>query len=295
VIGVGSAVIGGAGKTPVVQALAGQLAARGARVAVVAHAYGATPGRARRVRAEDSVDEVGDDALVLASCLPLSVPVYAAPRKQAAIDLAASEADVIVIDGLLQTRPERISLSLLVLDACHPWGSGVCLPGGDLRAAPRTLLSAADRAVLVQDQAQKYAPTGFRDALRAYLCLDTVRVSGRTLKICDIKEARLGLLLLVARPQRVEASLAARGIVPVCRWYGGDHRAPGHWDRQGIERMARRNRLDGWLVTPKCATHLSVAPGAPLWVMQATVDLDPRPLTVVDSRPCARQTFSMHC
>src|SRR5262245_42908207 len=48
-IGVGSAVLGGAGKTPVSVALVRALAARGERVALVGHAYRASPRVARVV------------------------------------------------------------------------------------------------------------------------------------------------------------------------------------------------------------------------------------------------------
>jgi tetraacyldisaccharide 4'-kinase len=296
VIGVGSAVIGGAGKTPVALAWARHLAAQGLRVAVVAHAYRAFPGRARSVQPDDPVGEVGDDALVLASSLlPFGAEVFVAPQRQAAIDLAASHAEILVVDGLLQTRPERLSQSLLVLDGPCPWGSGVRLPAGDLRAAPGILLALADRVVVLEDPAQQGPLVEFPGAIRAVLRFDTVRAGHRTERLQDLTQARLGLLLLVARPRRIEASLKARGIVPLCRWFGGDHASPGLLDRRALERMARRHRLDGWLVTPKCATHLSLGVGAPLWTMEATVRLDPRPPTVVDSGPCAPQTFSMHC
>lgn len=296
VVGIGSAVLGGAGKTPVTIAWAKRLAEGARRVAVVAHAYRASPGAARRVLAQDGVREVGDDALVLAAALaPEGIDVFVAPTRQAALDLAADRADVVVIDGLLQAAPERLGLSVLVLDGRLPWGSGRSLPAGDLRADREAVLRACDQVVVVDDPLQPAMAAPFPSAIRAVLHFEGFLVRGRSLPIAAGQEARLGLLLLVARPQRIAASLQARGIRPLCQWWGGDHATPGPRDVRDLEALARRHRLDGWLVTPKCATHLSSGVGAPLWVMETTVRLDPQPPTVVDSRPCARHTFSMHC
>src|SRR5690242_1893590 len=58
VVGVGGAVLGGAGKTPLTIALARALASQ--RPAVIGHAYRARPGQARVVQPTDLVAEVGD-------------------------------------------------------------------------------------------------------------------------------------------------------------------------------------------------------------------------------------------
>jgi hypothetical protein len=102
------------------------------------------------------------------------------------------------------------------------------------------------------------------------------------------------VLLLVARPKRVLASLNARGIRWHCSWLGADHHAPGPWDRQALVALARRNQLDAWLVTPKCRTHLCSDLGAPVWTIETSVHLDPQPWTVLDSPPCVRPKFSWH-
>src|SRR5262245_28436429 len=58
VIGVGGAVLGGAGKTPVAVALARAFAEHGDRPALVGHAYRARPERARIVQPDDRVEVV---------------------------------------------------------------------------------------------------------------------------------------------------------------------------------------------------------------------------------------------
>ena len=144
-IGVGGAVLGGAGKTPVAIAVARALASRGEPVALIGHAYRAHPGRPRVVHAGDPVAVVGDDALAAARLLDgTSAAVIVAPRRQDAVDHAAALGHrVLVADGLLQAAPRRLAAALLVLDALAPWGAGACPPAGDLRALPAALLSAA--------------------------------------------------------------------------------------------------------------------------------------------------------
>ncbi|NUQ77461.1 MAG: tetraacyldisaccharide 4'-kinase, partial [Polyangiaceae bacterium] len=151
VVGVGSAVLGGAGKTPVAVAIARELARLGEDVALVSHAYRASPRCARRVQIADAPREVGDDALASARLLhPQNVPVIVGPSRHAALDLAlALGASVAVVDGLLQASPAPLTDAILVLDALAPWGSEKCPPLGDLRAPKEALLLAADHVAVV--------------------------------------------------------------------------------------------------------------------------------------------------
>ena len=278
IVGIGSAVLGGAGKTPTCIAWALALARTGARVAVVAHGYRARTSIVRRVEPSAPVAQVGDDSLVLARALaPFGVPVWVGPDRSATLDQAAASADVVLIDGLLQSCPRRLDHAVLVLDASAPWGSGHCLPRGDLRAPPEALRAASDELVVVTDPE--------RDG--AGLCPELSAVRRATLRMEGFSEragmrsleqarnARLGLLLLVARPQRIRSSLACRGIRLACEWLGADHHPPTTRELLQLERLARRHRLDAWLVTPKCRTHLSSEPGAPLWTIETRVRLDP--------------------
>ncbi len=146
VVGIGGATLGGAGKTPVTRELSLQLSRRGLRVSVVAPGY-RVRGEARHVVPCDPVGRVGDEALELTRALD-PIAVYVGQRRAESIAAAAEHADVVVVDSLLQTRPVRLALSILVLDLAAPWGSGRCVPAGDLRADPRRLLSACDVVLL---------------------------------------------------------------------------------------------------------------------------------------------------
>jgi tetraacyldisaccharide 4'-kinase len=300
VVGIGGATLGGSGKTCVAVAYARALAPLG-RVAFVGHGYGAHPERARRVRCGDPVNEVGDDALVAAQALgDVDVPVWIAPTRQQAIEAAARGAEIVVVDGLLQAHPVRLARSVLVLDAHAPWGAGLPLPVGDLRASPEALVQACDEIVWARDRSTAAAPPSPRSSCSpvplegkparsaSIELLDARANDGSRVSLAGLADRRVGLLLALAHPERVLFSLRARGIEPRALWRGADHRAASFFELGRIRRLAGRARLDAWLATTKCALHFTEkhagAPVLPLWT---STSLDPAPGAVVDSSPCA--------
>jgi tetraacyldisaccharide 4'-kinase len=263
VVTVGGATLGGSGKTPLAIACARELALRGVRVAFVGHAYGARPGRARIVACSDAEHEVGDEALVAARALqPHHVPVVVAPRRSGAVARASTEADVLVMDGVLQTEPVRASLALLAVDADEPWGRAAAVPPcGDLRAPVAALVSHADVVVRVGESSPS-SPSGRAASARVVsrgVHLDRTRIGWD-----ELRYARVGLACALARPDRVLRFLQSRGVVPVAVARAPDH-AP-------IPARHLSARVDLWLATPKCATHVPAmrAGCAPV----ATIDHD---------------------
>lgn len=262
-VAIGGATLGGSGKTPLAIACALELARAGVRVAFVGHGYRARPHGSRVVGMHDSLDEVGDEAIVAARALAgAGVPVVVAPTRAAAVAHAAAVAEVLVVDGVLQTTP-RAWLSLLAVDEHHPWGrAGAVPPCGDLRAPVAALLRAADRIVPVGD-----------DSTDARVTSSGAWV-GETLYTWDaLAGLRLGLILALARPERIHASLARRGLVPRAVVRVRDH---GRVRPQALSSTP----VDLWIATPKCALHaraaLKVAPaGPPLGVLDHTVALGP--------------------
>jgi tetraacyldisaccharide 4'-kinase len=258
---IGGSTLGGSGKTPLAIACARELARAGARVAFVGHAYRARPRRARVVLASDALDEVGDEALVAALELAGDgVPVVVGPTRADAVAHAASMADVLVVDGVLQTRP-RASLALLAVDDEHPWGRAQAVPPcGDLRAPIEALVAAADRIVPVDDRGSRGVRVGTE--LRAW---------------DELAGLRLGLVVALARPERVVASLARRGLVPAVVVRAEDH------GRVSADALRRAPPVDLWMASPKCALHArpaleAVWPGRPaglLGVLDHTVALAP--------------------
>lgn len=269
VIGVGGATLGGAGKTPLVLELAARLGEL-TPVSVVASGYRASIRSARRVLAHDRAEQVGDEALLLARAL--QAPVVVGPRRRQAVQLAASLAPLVIVDGLLQARPRRIDLSILVVDGQRPWGSAACPPAGDLRAPLPVLLAASD-VVLVPEHELSGALTP----------------GGGRVGLGELARLRLGVLLAIARPERVVAGLERAGIRPVEHRLFADH----GWPRE----RRRAAAVDAWLTTAKCKTKLADRfEGAPIWVLEHRIRL-PAGLVeavasgrkpVVESAPCSR-------
>ena len=242
VVAVGGATLGGSGKTPLAIACARELARQGARVALVGHAYRARPRRARLVKPGDSLAEVGDEALLAARALqPVGVPVFVAPSRALAIARAARDADVLVLDGVLQTAPARAALSLLAVDADEPWGRAAAVPPrGDLRAPVPALRAVSDLIVSVGD--------GSSDAR---VVSRGAHLGEELLSWDALRSLRIGLACAIARPDRVRRFLARRGITPVAAVFVRDHAAI-----PAGALAARRNLVDVWLTTPKCALHV---------------------------------------
>ena len=254
-VAIGGATLGGSGKTPLAIACARALARGGARVAFVGHAYRASPRRARVVSPADALAEVGDEAIVAAAALAREgVPVVVGPSRAGAVALASTLADVLVVDGVLQTSP-RATLALLAVDAAQPWGSAVAVPPcGDLRASREALCSASDLVVRVGD-----------DSPDAAAVCRGARVGDSLLSWTDLASLRLGLVTALARPERVLASLARRGVFASVVVRGGDHGR--------VPRGALEAQVDLWLASPKCALHAPISRSAPLAVLDHDLQL----------------------
>jgi tetraacyldisaccharide 4'-kinase len=266
VIGVGGATLGGAGKTPVVGALARALSAR-VEVAVVAHGYRSRARASREVRLDDDVRAVGDDALALRRELrDLRAPVFVGRRRGDSARAAANRAEWIVVDGLLQTRPERLFSSLLVLDGDQPFGAAHCPPRGDLRASLRALGAACDLVLAGPGSATELEVRAAleRDVpvLRYAVESHGARTpDGRRVSFAELAATRLGVVLAVARPERMLGWLRTRGVSPERVVVAADHEVP---------RAPRREHPPrAWLTTAKCATKLGDRfAGAPVWVLE---------------------------
>jgi tetraacyldisaccharide 4'-kinase len=295
VIGIGGATLGGSGKTPVTLTLAIALAGQGLSPAVVASGYRARVDGVHRVLPRDDVRLVGDEALWLARALwPCAVPVVVGRRRTETIAYAATLSPLVLVDSLLQTSPEKLALSLLVLDGSAPWGAGSCPPAGDLRADRARLLAAADLVLLSTPADERAA----RELKGAHLLSWSGRLrgartpTGKLVGLEQLRARRVGLAAAVARPNRLLTTLAEHGIEPALVRLASDHARP---DFGAV--AAADPPVDLWLTTAKCATKLGQKrPAAPVWVLQheavvprelvaRILDLSPR-RPVVECAPC---------
>ncbi len=155
VLVVGNLVAGGAGKTPLVAAIAGELARRGWNPGILTGAYGTRRQNARIVSPADEPSVAGDEALWLARTTGL--PVAAGRlRGQALERLLRSNPsiDLVISDDGLQHPTLPRTIELVVFDL-RGTGNGRLLPAGPLRE-PIERLAEVD-AILVNGDPQALA------------------------------------------------------------------------------------------------------------------------------------------
>ncbi|RZT97965.1 tetraacyldisaccharide 4'-kinase [Rivibacter subsaxonicus] len=149
VVVVGNRIVGGAGKTPVVIALAEHLRQRGMRPGIISRGHGrADVEDIRAVHADDPVDAVGDEPLLLA--LRTAAPVFVGRDRAAtarALRAAHPEVDVILSDDGAQHLALARDIEILVFDA-RGAGNGWLLPAGPLRE-PLAVASTARHALVL--------------------------------------------------------------------------------------------------------------------------------------------------
>lgn len=145
VLVVGNLVAGGAGKTPLVIALARALADRGLKPGVVSRGHG---GRARGpllLGPQPDPAEVGDEPCLIAAATGMPVAV-GRDRPAAAALLASAGVDVVIADDGLQNPSLARDLEVCVVDGRRRFGNGRLLPAGPLRE-PIARLASVDHVV----------------------------------------------------------------------------------------------------------------------------------------------------
>lgn len=254
VIGVGGALLGGSGRTPLALAVAEHYAGR-APLAFVSHGYGGQAARPVRVDAQHGVREVGDEAvLAFRRLAPLGVPVWSGPREATLHAAQRDGARILVVDGLLQTRPKRLALALLALSGPAPWGSGAVWPRGDLRARPARLQAAADRTVTLSEQMPLTLEGGW-----AKTSLEIPHAAPRA-RDC-------ALLLGEARAERFQQALARAGLQFKKTVRFPDHRA------HTLDVQRDLGGVAGVFVSEKTSAALPAELPVPMIIVRLRVEL----------------------
>jgi tetraacyldisaccharide 4'-kinase len=149
VVSIGNITLGGTGKTPLVIALARELAERGWRPAVISRGYGSGRREPLRVVPGHGVAAVGDEPLEMAAALAdHGLAVWVGSERVAAGRRALEAgADLLLLDDGLQHWRLARDCDVTVLDARQRLGNGLTFPAGPLRE-PAAALARAQLLVL---------------------------------------------------------------------------------------------------------------------------------------------------
>jgi len=205
VVVVGNLTVGGAGKTPLVMWLAGELARRNLRVGVALRGYRGAGGAARRVEADDAAAEAGDEAVMIRR--RVQVPVAVGSKRSEAVRLLEPDCDLIICDDGLQHYALARDFEVAVVDGMRGLGNGWRLPAGPLREPPARL--AEVDAVVVN------GPGFARDgALR--MALEPVAVvalgDGSRRPLADYAGREVIAAAAIGNPERYFAMLRSFGL-----------------------------------------------------------------------------------
>lgn len=235
VVCVGNLTVGGTGKTPITAAIAEILAADGWRVFILTRGYGGRTRRATVVDLEqDTADEVGDEALILARSAPV---IVAADRREGAALADREQADVIIMDDGHQNFALEKDLSLVVVDAEAGFANGAVLPAGPLRESVASGLARADAVVLVGE-----GNPDLRDFSRTVL-----RGKIAAGNLAPLAGRKVVAFAGIGRPEKFFQSVRESGAEVVNTQDFGDHHV---YTASEIARLVSRARaLDAELIT----------------------------------------------
>ncbi len=213
---VGNLVVGGAGKTPTLMALAEAFTQRGRRVGIVSRGHGRRDAASiRLLKPGDTAATVGDEPLLIArrTGLPLAV---GRDRVAACERLCAAHPDIdlLLADDGLQHLGWRPDAALVVFDE-RGAGNGRLLPAGPLREAVPAALPAHWRVLYSHGEASTRLPGALaRRQLRRALPL-TAWWTARADLAVPLSALRGRPLLAAAglgAPQKFFAMLRAQGL-----------------------------------------------------------------------------------
>ncbi len=223
VVVVGNITAGGAGKTPLVIALAEALRARGFHPGIVSRGHGGA-GRVEAVRPDTDPAIAGDEPPIIAAA---GFPVWIGRRRAEAgraLLAAHPSCDVVICDDGLQHYALARDVEICVIDGTRGLGNGLLMPAGPLRE-PSSRLAEVDAVVrLVADAPRDGAPRDGRSTFMAHEPLPwrNVREPQRTDDSARFHGAGVHAVAGIGHPQRFFAMLRALGIAAV------EHPFPDH-------------------------------------------------------------------
>jgi tetraacyldisaccharide 4'-kinase len=238
VLCVGNYHVGGAGKTPMVLALAKILRDLGETPVVLSRGYGGQLRGPIKVDPErHAAVDVGDEPLMLAR----TVPVVVARDRIGGVALARSQgASVILMDDGFQNPAISKDASLIVIDGDRGLGNGLVFPAGPLRAPLPPQLARTDALIVVGDGAAA------RPVAAAIAALGRPVLSARfraDASAASLNGKRVLAFAGIGDPVRFFRTLRASGIETVRERAFADHHPYAQAEIEALIVEARRDAL----------------------------------------------------
>jgi tetraacyldisaccharide 4'-kinase len=258
VLCIGNYHAGGAGKTPMVLALAGMLRGLGEIPVVLSRGYG---GRLRGPVKVDpdrhTAEDIGDEPLMLAR----RIPVVVARDRVSGIALARSQgASVILMDDGFQNPAIAKDASLIVIDGDRGLGNGCVIPAGPLRAPLQQQLARTDALIVIGEGAAAatvaadIAARG-KPVLSAHLRADDASVAA-------LRGKRVLAFAGIGDPARFFRTLRASGIDVASERDFADHHPYSQSEIEALIAEADRDALT-LVTTEKDMARLRRVEGLP--------------------------------
>ncbi len=291
VVSVGNLTVGGTGKTPLVEYIAGHLTASGKKVVILSRGY-----KARR----NGTMRRNDEAAVLEKNLP-EVPHIQDKNRVLAGLRAVKEhnPDCILLDDGFQYRKLRRDLDIIVIDATNPFGHGRVLPRGLLREPTASLKRAGVVVISKADEVSRKETAETEDVISKFVPVERIFRAvhrprniytldgGKEVEMESLRGGRVFAFCGIGSPGSFRRGLESLGCeIAGFRAFPDHHR----YDGQSLENLreeAARSGAEVLITTQKDAVKLAGADlGRTLYVLRIAFDLvkdEDRFLNILDS------------
>lgn len=280
VISLGNITVGGTGKTPTAQKLAGAIRDMGYRVVILNRGYRAKWKGSVGVVSDGkkiymTVAEAGDEAFLLAKNLP-NVPVLIGADRAVTGRYAVDElrADVVILDDGYQHWRLARDMDILLIDAINVFGNSYLLPRGTLRE-PLSHLDRADVCLLTKvDQAGASSSRIIKETVAKYndraIIVESVHaprcfieiadwyqdVPGKHIEVDTFRGKKVMAVSAIGNPASFEQTISDIGAVLVESIRFTDHHDYTVAEMQNVLKRALEQSAEAIIITEKDAVKI---------------------------------------
>jgi len=242
VVSVGNLSAGGSGKTPFVILLGELLKGSGIKFDVLSRGYGRKTRGVRLVEPGGLPRDFGDEPLLIARRLQVSVVVGEDRYEAGRFAEAQFGPQMHLLDDGFQHRGLARDFDIVLVTPED--ARDRLLPGGRLRE-PLGALRRADAVVLTSGASAESFPVERKTVWRVRRGIVVQNVPPRPVVFCGI-----------ARPRNFSLQLRAAGIDPVAEAFFRDHHAYSEKDVRDLLQLRQQSEAGGFVTTEKDAVNL---------------------------------------